>query len=143
MGIKVNVQWKFKVNGKEYTSVEEMPANLREAYERAKGTSRMAGAKVIFNGREYENVEAMPPDVRLVFDKIIEGAQTGKIPPEALAGATIQTRPQVQYRVGISRSHDTPRPVEPESILSLSPRMLIVGGALLILLIALYYLMAR
>ncbi len=143
MGITVNVKWKFKVNGKEYGSVEEMPANVREAYERAKGTFRIASARVVFNGQEYESVEAMPDDVRRVYDKVMTAAETGKTPEEVLSGAEIGPPARVQGSQAVARSISRPRPIEPESILSLSPRMLIVGLALLALLLGLYFVTVR
>ena len=68
MGVKVNVKWKFKVGGKEYASVDELPENIREAYERAmaaKADGRSldtpgADTKIVFNGKEYGSVEEMP-----------------------------------------------------------------------------------
>ncbi len=108
MGIKVNVRWKFKVNGKEYGSVEEMPGDIREAYEKAKGTSRIAAGKVVFNGQEYESVDAMPIEVRRVYDKVMEAAETGEIPAEVLSGAEIGTTTRAQAAKGVARSLDMP-----------------------------------
>ncbi len=143
MGINVQLKWKLKVDGKEYGSVEEMPANIREAYQRAKGTSRIAATRIIFNGQEYESVEAMPPDVRQVYDGVMKAAETGKIPADVLSGLRIGTTTRVQASKDVSGSIKTPRPIEPESILSLSPRMLIIGLALLTLLITLYFITVR
>jgi hypothetical protein len=38
MDMKFNVKYKFKVNGKEYSSLNEMPASIREAYEKQSPT---------------------------------------------------------------------------------------------------------
>ncbi len=143
MGINVRLKWKVKVDSKKYSSVEEMPANIREAYERAKGTARIAATKIIFNGQEYEGVEAMPPDIRQVYERVMKAAETGKIPADVLSGLKIGTTTRVQPSKDVSGSIKTPRPIEPESILSLSPRMLIIGLALLTLLIALYFITVR
>jgi hypothetical protein len=143
MGISVNVKWKFKVNGKEYSSVEEMPADVREAYEKARGTSRIASTRFVFNGQAYESVEVMPDDVRRVYDKVITAAETGKIPAEVLSGTEIGPTTHVQDAKGAAGSVSRPRPIEPESILSLSPRILIVGLALLTLLLGLYFVTVR
>ncbi len=72
MTVKVEVKWKFKVNGKEYASREEMPENIRHAYDKAlaKATgadSDSLGApttRIVFLGQEYANVDSMPADVR-------------------------------------------------------------------------------
>lgn len=39
MKFKINITKKFKINGQEYHSIEEIPENIRQAYERAMGRS--------------------------------------------------------------------------------------------------------
>jgi hypothetical protein len=143
VGIKVDVKWKVKVNKKEYGSVEEMPSDVREAYEKAKATSRTTATRIVFNGHEYQSVEAMPPDLRQVFEKVMKGAETGETPSNVFSGAESGGATPGQAGKSVVRSFDTPRPIEPESILSLPPRMLIVGLAVLILLTGLYYVITR
>lgn len=143
MGIKVGVKWKVKVNRKEYGSVEDMPSHVREAYEKAKGTPRTTAARIVFNGQEYQSVEAMPPDLRQVYEKVMKGAATGEIPSDVLSGAEFGGTTPGQGGKSVVQTFDTPRPIEPESTLSHSPRMLIVGLALLIVLMGLYYLITR
>ncbi len=143
MGIKVEVKWKVKVDRKEYGSVEEMPSDVREAYEKAKGTARTAATRIVFNGQEYQSVEAMPPDLRQVYEKLMKGAETGQIPSDVFSGAEFGGTTPGQGGKSVVRSFDIPRPIEPESTLSLSPRMLIFGLALLILLMGLYYVITR
>jgi len=140
MDIKVKVNWKFKVNGKEYGSVEEMPAEVREAYQKAKGMSQMRTAKIVFNSKEYESIEAMPEDVRRVYDKVMRAAETGDISSGVLSEA--EYRLTAPDRGGVSLSHRIPRPIEPESTFSLSSRTLAVGLALLLLLLGLYFVIA-
>ena len=142
MGIKVNVTWKIKVNGKEYSSVEEMPSDIREAYEKARGTSRTRAAKIIFNGQEYENVEAMPHDVRHMYDQVMRVAESGDLSSEVLSGAEFKATILSRSSRDAATLVTAPKPIEPASILSLSPRTLIVGLALLILLVGLYYVIA-
>lgn len=139
MEIKLNVKRKFTVNGKEYGSVEEMPSGVREAYEKARGTSGRVAAKIVINGQEYPSIEALPPDVRQVYDKVMSAAETGDVPSEVLSGTEFAAMARGRGGKSVARSHNTPRPIEPESILSFSPRTLIVGLALLILLLGLYY----
>jgi cobalamin biosynthesis Mg chelatase CobN len=143
VGIKVDVKWKVRVNKKEYGSVEEMPPDVREAYEKAKGTARTTATRIVFNGREYPSVEAMPPDLRQVFEKVMRGAETVEISSEVLSGAEFGGTVPGEGGKSVARSFDTPRPIEPESLLSLSPRTLIVGLALVILLMGLYYVITR
>ncbi len=139
----MQLKWKVKVDSKKYGSVEEMPANIREVYERAKGTSQIAATRIIFNGQEYESVEAMPPDIRQVYEGVMKAAETGKIPADVLSGLKLGTTTRVQASKDVSGSVKTPRPIEPESTFSLSPRMLLIGLALLALLIALYFITVR
>ena len=143
MGIKVKVNWKFKINGKEYSSLKEMPANLREAYEKATRTSRITATKIVFNGQEYQNIEAMPQDARRVYDNMMRAAETGEIPSDVLSEAEYGLTAPDQGGKGVSRSHNIPRPIEPESTFSLPPRTLAVGLALLLILIGLYFVIAR
>jgi hypothetical protein len=143
VGIKVDVKWKVKVDKKEYRSVEEMPSDVREAYEKAKATSRTPAARIVFNGQEYQGVEAMPPGLRQLFEKVMKGADTGEIPSDVFSGAEFGGTTPGQGGKSVARSFDTPRPIEPESLLSLSPRVLIVGLAVLILLLGLSYVITR
>jgi len=79
----VNVKRKFKVNGVEYNSIEEMPENVRENFK--KTMAAMAGSKqginlavsrtkISFNGAEYDGPDAMPPDARQLYEKALKAA---------------------------------------------------------------------
>ncbi len=79
MGIqfKINVRRKIVVNGHEYGSVEEMPGDLRRAYEKRMGIATDASAavgrgnvttKMVVNGQEYASVDDMPPEVRAIYE---------------------------------------------------------------------------
>ncbi|HVN32881.1 MAG TPA: hypothetical protein VMT45_12940 [Thermoanaerobaculaceae bacterium] len=72
----INIKRRIVVNGKEYSSVEEMPEDIRCAYELAiSGAAHeahgihpgVAQTRVIFNGQEYESVEEMPEDIRGMY----------------------------------------------------------------------------
>lgn len=94
MGVKVTVKTRFKVNGKEYGSLEELPPDIRDAYEKAmaaKGGGPLAGgapgsAKVTFNGREYASLDEMPPEERRMYEEFLAaverepGVQPGAAP---------------------------------------------------------------
>jgi hypothetical protein len=84
MDIKFNVKRKYVVNGKEYGSPEEMPAAIREAYEKAVGKaqgmphgniSSISSGNIVFNGQEYESVGSMPPDVRQMYETIMNAVK--------------------------------------------------------------------
>ena len=61
---------KIRYNGQEYSSPNQLPDDVRAAYERA-----MAGGavkkKVIFNGQEFPSEEAMPDDIRKLCDDVM------------------------------------------------------------------------
>ena len=69
MTTTVTVKRKIVVNGREYASPEELPDDLRRAYEAAVG-NRGGGSitRIKFNGREYAGVDEMPADVRRLYD---------------------------------------------------------------------------
>jgi hypothetical protein len=67
MGINFKVQ--IKINGKEYSSAEEMPDDLRQIYEKAmQGNAQTATTKIKFNGQEFASLEAMPPEMRKLYE---------------------------------------------------------------------------
>jgi cobalamin biosynthesis Mg chelatase CobN len=86
----ITVKTKIRVNGVEYSSVEGMPADVREAYERVLstlGTAKHKGlvefsatardapggsnATIVFNGQEFSSVDQMPADVRHLYDGVM------------------------------------------------------------------------
>jgi hypothetical protein len=73
----------------------------------------------------------------------MRGAETGEAPSEVFSGAEFGGATPGQGGKSLVRSFDTPRPIEPESLLSLSPRTLIVGLVLLLLLMGLYSVVTR
>jgi hypothetical protein len=84
MTVNINIKKKYKINGKEYSSVEEMPQNIREAFEKAMAsktglasmTTPATRTKIIFNGTEYNNIDEMPQDVRSLYEKILLSSKT-------------------------------------------------------------------
>jgi hypothetical protein len=147
MNVNINVKRKFKVNGKEYNSIEEMPYDIREAFEKAMASQADSGhhvnpatmqPKIIFNGTEYKNIDAMPQDVRQLYEKVLKTAETGAVPPGIdIAGDTngMLTRPKT-FRTGSIGDIRKPTNTEP----SFSPRTLIVSVMLVALILLLYYL---
>jgi len=80
MNIKVSVKRKLVVNGKEYASPEEMPDDLRRAYERAVGGELGAAghtpvrSKIVFQGKEYESPADMPEELRKLYELALAAA---------------------------------------------------------------------
>ncbi len=92
---KVTVKKRIIVNNHEYARVEEMPDELRKAYESAiagVGAGQANGAsgsklKIVFNGHEYASEESMPPEERQLYDAALaslktDGTGAGTIDPQ-------------------------------------------------------------
>jgi hypothetical protein len=98
MNVNVNVKRKFKINGKEYNSIEEMPPDIRNAFEKAMASQAGSGqqanpatmqTKIIFNGTEYQSIDAMPQDVRQLYEKVLKAAETGTAPANIITAGDI------------------------------------------------------
>ncbi len=129
MKLNIDVKKKFTVNGKEYASLEEMPADLRRACEaaavsadKAIGLSGSAEVKtrITFNGKEYESADAMPPEARSIYEKVV--------------------RPAIGGKEGGAAQAPRPRPLTPSS-LAFSPRWLLVVLAALAAMAAWHYIL--
>ena len=77
--VNFNVRTKIKINGKEYNSPEEMPADVRSLYEKALAGRGSAApnvqfntnSKITFNGQSFNNKDEMPEDVRRIYDSVM------------------------------------------------------------------------
>lgn len=106
MGVKMTVRTRFKVNGKEYGSLEELPPDIRDAYEKAMATQGgsplavgVSGAgKISFNGREYASLDEMPLEERRVFEGAMAAVERA---PGAQPGAAPMTLEPPQIAVPI------------------------------------------
>jgi len=120
MGIEVNVNREFVINGKQYHSLEEVPPDIRQAVEETLRSpcvlqAGTAGnqAKIIVNGRPYGSVDAMPGGVREIY---------------AVAMQCIGSGP-------------APKPITPQGASPLSGRWVMAGILLLCLLVSLLLLL--
>ncbi len=113
MGVKVTFKTRFKVNGKEYGSLEELPADIRAAYEKAlaaKGglpaaATAAGSAKITFNGSEYASADEMPPDERRMYESVMAAVESHAATPEGVplsADAVDPGRPIVPGGSGLS-----------------------------------------
>jgi phage-related protein len=100
LNVNVNIKKKFKVNGQEYESIEDVPVEYREAFQKALVSAEDGGrpqpgaprTKITMNGVEYENVEAMPPVVRMLYERALKTAET-ETRPRAAAPSPDQMLP--------------------------------------------------
>jgi len=145
--IKFNVKRKYVVNGKEYGSLEEMPAAIRETYEKAVGKAHgtehgnipaISSQKIVFNGQEYESVDSMPLDIRQMYEKIMKSVGEGKVAVSGKAGINKDGTSVSFQKGGVLNAYTMSKPITPGSFFS--PRLLIVGAAVIILLIGIYVL---
>ena len=144
MNININVKRKFKINGKEYSSIEEMPDEIRETFRKAMDSQTGSGqeishtatrTKIIFNGAEYDSIEAMPQDVRELYQEVLKAAETGTASPQigfsGSIGGTLKQQPRGAVRSGENRK---PLKVEPSF-----SRWALIASIILIALILLFY----
>jgi hypothetical protein len=144
----IRIKRRIVVNGREYSSVEEMPEDIRRAYELAVATAGREThatdpvgrpARIVFNGQEYGDVDEMPEDIRQLYRAAILALEArGKVDVGA-AG----TREQPPVPEGSSRAPlPSMAPIEVGGG-PVSPfvRLAIAGIVILMLLGALYYLL--
>jgi hypothetical protein len=139
----INIKRKIVVNGREYTSVEEMPADIRSRYEQAMASAGAAvhthggggvKAKIVFNGREYLDVDTMPEEVRRLYETAMDAVRSGERPLEG----TMPIGPGGWSGLPAP----SPAPIEVGGgPLSSASRILTVGLVVLVLLGALYVLL--
>jgi len=129
VGVKITVRRKIVVNGKEYGSPEELPPELRPAYEKAvaQGPSTGTSLKVTFNGREFLSVDHMPPEVRALYDAAMKavGAEQEGSPPVAGSGDVLHVTPEAM-------------PIGPGAGAS-GRRWLLIGAGVAFVLLILYF----
>lgn len=146
MDVKVNIKRKFKVNGKEYDSIEDMPAAIREAYEKAfvgaegpeHGKITASPGRIVFNGQQFESVDAMPDDIRKMYETIVKSLPEGNFSVPGKISAGGDTTPTTFQKEEFLNSCTMPKPIGPKS--SLTFRSFMVGAAVFLLLMAIYFL---
>ena len=141
----INIKRRIVVNGREYATAEELPPDLRQAYEQAMagagGAVRASGtggvkAKVVFDGREYVDVDSMPEEARRLYETAVEAAratghgQSGGTPLEPGAGQSVTSPSMAPIEVGGGAS-------------SPAVRLTIVAFVILVVLGVIYFLSLR
>jgi hypothetical protein len=148
MNINVKLKRKFRIGNKEYNSIEEMPADVRETFEKAMVSQTGSGdvinrtstrTKIIFNGTEYESIDAMSKDIRELYEKVLKAAETGTTPSEIDIAEMSRGVLMGHQSSGTVPSADKRKPAKTEP--SFSPRALIVSMVLVALILLFYYLL--
>lgn len=144
MIFQINVNNKFIVNGKEYGSVEEMPADIREAYNKAiEGgsiTFNNVGAiitsnKIIFNGKEYASEDEMPEEIRILYKELMKTFSTSSVSIPSDNTMAITTAKNMKSQSTIPNI----KPIVPET--NISKRQFIIGASILALIVLLLYML--
>jgi hypothetical protein len=142
MNINVNVKRKFKVNGREYNSVEDMPPDIQNAFKKAMASQATTGNptvrqnKIIFNGTEYKSIEDMHQDDRKLYEKVLRAVETGDIPPTLVTKGDMSVSQKESKIFGNTNNENMRTPIKAEA--AFSPRFLIFGIALIALIILIY-----
>jgi hypothetical protein len=146
MSVKFDVKYKFKVNGKEYGSPDEMPVAIREAYDKAvanKGgiepgnLSSITSGKIIFNGQEYASVDSMPADIRQMYETIMKTVKEDKLSLTGNIDFKIGRKAADLKNEGVSGSYGMSKPIAPRSFFS--PVILVLLGLIIVLIAGLYF----
>lgn len=147
MEVKFDLKRKYIVNGKEYGSVEEMPADIRDAYEKAVGKAQgiqhgniasMSSEKIVFNGQEYESVNSMPADIRQMYETIMKTVKEEKFSVKGNIDFKTGEKTADFKKEGVLGSYSISKPITPNSFFS--PRVLIIAAAILAFIIGIYFL---
>jgi hypothetical protein len=151
MSTQITVKTKIKINGQEYASVDDMPADVRRIYERAMATIESRGQRgatnlpdaaagvqvrstIMFNGQEYPSADAMPADVRTLYDRVM--ATLAAESSAESSGEVIRAQ-----RLGDGSSLEAVSSIEMSALVpeSSSARWLIAAGLVIVaLLLALF-----
>jgi hypothetical protein len=146
MNVNVNVKRKFKINGKEYNSIEEMPQDIRDAFEKAMASKTGFGlqmnpasvqTKIIFNGTEYQSIDAMPQDARQLYEKVLKAAETGTAPDNIITANDVSGMQAGHKIYGTTNMEMTGKPAKIEPT-AFSPRALIICVMVIVFIILLY-----
>ncbi len=146
MNVNVNVKRKFKINGKEYNSIDEMPPDIRNVFEKAMASQTGPGqplnpatmqTKIIFNGTEYPGIDAMPQDVRQLYEQVLKAAETGAAPANIITAGDISGMQAGPKNYGTTGMGNVVTPIKTEP--AISPRTLIIGVMIIALVILFYF----
>ena len=74
--MNLNIKTRIKINGKEYSSADEMPDDIRRLYEQVMQGNVQKTTKIKFNGQEYAGVEEMQPEVRKMYEAVMGVVET-------------------------------------------------------------------
>ena len=106
INFKTNVKTVIRYKGKEYSSVEQLPAEVRSAYEAtfAKGIAAIPGARqqIVVNGEHFASAEEMPPADKKLYEDAMQlvhdRVAVSDVPESRIAPSNIWLTP-AQFRL--------------------------------------------
>ncbi|MCX5859853.1 MAG: hypothetical protein NT056_08170 [Proteobacteria bacterium] len=145
MDVKVDVKRKYKFQGKEYDSIEDMPAEGQAAFKKAMPSEsdlalqmdlKTGPTKISYQGKEYD-LDELPPIVRKVYEKLMEKTQKGPRAIEPSSASEIENIPEPTPKV-----YSGEIPAEPIAPKATSPaaRVILTLVALGAIIFLIYYL---
>ena len=147
MPVTINIKSKIIVNGKEYSSPDELPLELRKAYDQAlanrDNSQQMqitGSSKITFNGHTYPNREAMPDEERLIYDSAMEAIDRNHDGiPDSLQMGKNAVLPSAGTSTPISPLPDQQSPISPDRPGQGRTFITVVAILVLLLAVALFY----
>ncbi len=154
----------IEFNGKKYSSVEEMPPDEREAYEKAinmlknltesgkkveiKETVQSTSVEekpdgsIVVDGQEYSSVDEMPPEVRAKYEKLkndLAGLLESLPTPPLSSPSAEQALPQTASKAIEAEPAAVPSPIstQPPVIQEQSTGKFLLVVAIMVVLVAL------
>ena len=144
--VKFNVKRKYKFQGQEYDSIEDMPAEGQEAFKKAAPSeSELAekvdlkagqSTKIIYNGKEYD-LNDLPPIVRKVYEKLMEKARKEPGSPES--SAPLEIGDITEQSADIPVEEVSTEPINPTAT-SPAARFILILVALGVIIFLIYFL---
>jgi hypothetical protein len=136
MPININIKTKFIYNGKEYANPDEMPPEIRTAYEQAlaKGhiSTRPQTTKITINGKTYESADDIPENLRPMYDQAMRSVDKNQ---DGIPDAFQQNAPGAQDALGPSAPFLPQQPSAGRSSKMDARVLALAGMAILVLLI--------
>ena len=153
MAIKFTVKTKTNIrfNGKDYESVDQMPPDVRQAFEKVMASLKDAplkihtsSAKIVFNGKEYAGVDEMPFLDRQLYERAMSAVDANRNGiPDAFETPSQAAGPGAAPRIEASRPSLGPNldhfaPASPSRDL----RLILLGVAIAVAVMSLVGLLA-
>jgi len=68
--VKINVKTRIRYNGQEYSDPNQLPPDVRAAYDKAMA-EELPRKKIVANGREFADENEIPEDVRRLYGDVM------------------------------------------------------------------------